>query len=104
MIVSNTFDGLRLATNALLAHQAALDTIGQNLANVSTPGYRRERADLAALPQRGGVDAREIQRLHDRFFDFAVLTEQQLLGRSRAEDATLQRDRKSTRLNSSHRL
>ncbi len=39
-----------IARSALLAHQAALQTISQNIANAETPGYSRQEAVLAATP------------------------------------------------------
>lgn len=41
---------LQLASNALQAQQIALQVIGQNIANASTPGYAREEAVLTPAP------------------------------------------------------
>jgi flagellar hook-associated protein 1 FlgK len=88
---TNILGSLHLGRRALIAHQTALDTIGHNLANVTTPGYTRQRADLAPVVNRGGVDVEEIRRLRDRFVDFSLLTEQQALGKSEAQSALMQR-------------
>jgi flagellin-like hook-associated protein FlgL len=40
---TNTLGALHISRRALLAHQAALTTIGHNLANAATPGYTRQR-------------------------------------------------------------
>lgn len=42
--------GISSGLKALLAAQASLDTIGNNLANVNTPGYSRQRVDLGSSP------------------------------------------------------
>jgi flagellar hook-associated protein 1 FlgK len=63
---------------ALLAHQTALQVTGQNIANANTPGYSRERAELASAPSahtnilRSGVNVEEITRAYDRFITTQV--------------------------------
>ncbi len=47
-----TSDLLSLATTALRANQTALQTVGQNIANVNTPGYSRQSV---VLQSAGGV-------------------------------------------------
>ncbi len=42
--------GLQSGLKALLASQAALDTIGNNVANANTPGYSRQRLGITASP------------------------------------------------------
>jgi flagellar hook-associated protein 1 FlgK len=90
-VPTNIFGSLHLARRALVAHQTALDTIGHNLANVNTPGYTRQRAELVSVAPRGGVDVQEVRRLRDRFLDVSLLNEQQLLGRALAQSDVLQR-------------
>ena len=46
--MAGLFQGLELGKRALIAHQYALTTAGHNMANVSTPGYTRQRVNLAA--------------------------------------------------------
>jgi flagellar hook-associated protein 1 FlgK len=65
---------LDTAKQALLAQQAALQVVGQNIANVNTPGYSRERpVILPAQPTsnsrafRTGVEVDHVQRVFDRF-------------------------------------
>jgi len=41
---------LGVGRNALAAYQAALQIVGQNIANVGTPGYTRTSPDLSAVP------------------------------------------------------
>lgn len=48
-------DILGVGTSALLAFQQALQTTSQNISNVNTPGYSRQRIDLSStLPQSAG--------------------------------------------------
>ena len=41
-----SISGLLLGTRALQVNQIALEITGQNIANVNTPGYTRQRAHL----------------------------------------------------------
>ena len=71
---------LSIAVSALRAHTYAIETTSHNIANVSTPGYRRQRVDLrAAFPREGalgpmgaGVEAKSITRATDRLADLRV--------------------------------
>ena len=64
---------LSSGTSALLAFQRALGTVSHNVANASTPGYSRQRVELAsrpAQPEGGswvgqGVQVAALQRLAD---------------------------------------
>lgn len=64
---------LSTGSSALLAFQRALATVGHNVANAATPGYSRQRVDLAARPGQphgnayigSGVDVARLQRLAD---------------------------------------
>lgn len=66
---------LNISSRALLANQAALQTAGNNIANVNTPGYSRQSTVFAATPGQftgggyvgKGVDLITIQRNHDEF-------------------------------------
>jgi flagellar hook-associated protein 1 FlgK len=46
--MAGLFQGLELGKRALMAHQYDLTTAGHNMANVNTPGYSRQRVNLAA--------------------------------------------------------
>ncbi|MBN2580181.1 MAG: flagellar hook-associated protein FlgK [Pirellulales bacterium] len=49
------FSSIRMAGNALLANEIALQVVGQNIANASTPGYIREEVILSpSFAQRQG--------------------------------------------------
>ncbi len=64
---------LSSGTSALLAFQRALGTVSHNVANASTPGYSRQRVELAARPAQPeggswvgqGVQVAALQRLAD---------------------------------------
>ena len=88
---TSLFGGLDLARRALSAHQLAVQVAGHNLANAATPGYSRERVDFVPVEERRGVDVQSVTRMRDRFLDFALITEQQALGRHLANEGLLDR-------------
>jgi flagellar hook-associated protein 1 FlgK len=78
----STFSGLNTATTALWAQQRALDITGQNVANVNTEGYSRQRVDLQSVGGTAvpaiyavsrnvgeGVNADSIVRIRDAFLE-----------------------------------
>jgi flagellar hook-associated protein 1 len=83
----STFMGLNTALRGVLAHQHSLDVTGHNIANLSTEGYTRQRAEHVTAPawsnssaisavtpgQMGtGVEILRIERLRDQFIDASV--------------------------------
>ncbi|HAN30766.1 MAG TPA: flagellar hook-associated protein FlgK [Myxococcales bacterium] len=73
----STWAGISTALSSLRTQRVAIDVAGQNIANVNTPGYVRQRVDMTAGI---GVDVSAIQRLHNG-----------ILGdRTRSENAQLQ--------------
>lgn len=42
------FDGINVAENAMSVHRLRSEVAGENIANVNTPGYRRQEVDLRA--------------------------------------------------------
>lgn len=44
------FEGLHIALSGIRAARIGLDTATNNVVNATTPGYTRQRADLASLP------------------------------------------------------
>lgn len=46
----STFSGLNSAYSGLVAARRGLDVVGQNVANVNTPGYTRQRVTTSAAP------------------------------------------------------
>ena len=79
--------GLNIGLKALLASQTALDTVGHNLSNASTPGYSRQNVLLAADPAitlRGlaignGVSAQQILRTADALLQRRLTLQQSSL-------------------------
>ena len=73
-----TFSGISTALSSLQAQRVAMDVAGQNIANVSTPGYSRQRVDMTAGAI--GVDVSSIQRLHSGILGDRARTEGARLG------------------------
>ncbi len=86
--MSSTFGGLNTAATSLWAQRRALDITGQNIANVNTDGYSRQRVDLQAMGGTavpavhsvdrgvtGGVTADEVVRIRDAFLEARGHTE-----------------------------
>jgi len=73
-------DILNVGTSALLAFQQSLNTTGNNISNVNTDGYSRERVNLATQPALNtsigaignGVQISDIQRLYDNLIGVRV--------------------------------
>ena len=57
----STFAGFTTAQLAMRASQKALDITGQNIANINTAGYTRQRLDLISLNSSTGVNKYESQ-------------------------------------------
>ncbi|MCI8453619.1 MAG: hypothetical protein HFE84_03260 [Lachnospiraceae bacterium] len=52
-MIRSTFAGFNMSVLALTASQRCLDVTGQNLSNVNTEGYTRQRLDLASISPVG---------------------------------------------------
>lgn len=83
-IIRPTFFGLYTARSGVVANQANLDVTAQNMTNILTPGYTRQRADLVSVGDSGysnrfansnrvyigqGVDVNGISQLRDAGYD-----------------------------------
>ena len=96
--MSNIYGILNLAGNALLAQQQAINVTGNNIANVNTPGYSRQRLILAnnnvqysaVGPIGSGVNAVKVERIYDRFIGVQINNESQHLGRWEAQRQILE--------------
>ena len=64
-----SFGLLNLGTQSLKANQSAISITGQNISNVNTDGYTRQRASFQSRPDLGGVVAGNAQRLADNFLN-----------------------------------
>jgi len=75
------FDNLNTAASSLRAQQQALDVVSHNIANVNTPGYSRQKADITTLaPEKiaglslgRGVGVAGVRRIVDPIIDQALL-------------------------------
>ncbi|MDI6631532.1 MAG: flagellar hook-associated protein FlgK [Bacillota bacterium] len=92
----STFLGIETALRALMAQRKAMETAGHNIANANTPGFSRQKVELASsrdpytvpslcrpeLPgQLGtGVDIVGIERVRDQFLDLQVRNNSSKLG------------------------
>jgi flagellar hook-associated protein 1 FlgK len=69
-----------IGRRSLMSYQTAMSTVGHNVANATTPGYRRQRVDLRATPPEinalgalgTGVRIESIHRIEDRFLELAL--------------------------------
>lgn len=84
--------GYSTGLSALASARMALQTIGHNLANATTPGYSRQRVDLASAAAArtgnrligGGVMVAGLQRVSDSLLVGQVRLQQQAVGRRQA--------------------
>lgn len=82
------------AISGLAASQAGLRSVSNNVANVGTPGYARERVGLSTGVTSGrvsGVVVGEPERVADRFLENAVYRRSGDMGRSEAASSYLDR-------------
>ncbi|HEY7494437.1 MAG TPA: flagellar hook-associated protein FlgK [Candidatus Tectomicrobia bacterium] len=87
---------LSTGEQALLAQQKALQVVGQNIANVNTPGYSRERPVLIPVPTaltgsvlRSGVSVEQVKRVFDRFVTTQIHTATTQLHSAQEQDDLL---------------
>ncbi|MCC5855617.1 MAG: flagellar hook-associated protein FlgK [Idiomarina sp.] len=62
-----SFDLLKVGSNAAQGHQQSLLVTGNNIANVNTPGYVRERTIYKEAPVGPGISRVEMERMLDKF-------------------------------------
>jgi len=98
--MSNLFGLMNIGQSSLFAHQQAIDIAGNNIANVDTPGYTRQRLNLQqnsvvysnGLSLSTGVKADEgVQRLYDQFLTAQINEENESLGRWQTQNESLQK-------------
>jgi len=88
---------LNTAKEALLTHQVAIGVTGTNVANVSTPGYSRQRAVIEAKGTmesiendvQVGVEVTQVQRLFDQFIEARINDQSSLLSYSETRQDAL---------------
>lgn len=99
----STFSGFTIAQLAMTASQRAIDVTGQNIANINTKGYTRQRVDLISFNTRGadntstgpgskigyGVHITGISQIRDPFLDVQFRNQIAKVGTADAKQATL---------------
>lgn len=100
-MIRSTFAGFTTAQLGMAASQRALDVTGQNIANINTPGYTRQRLDITSLnTQKGdfynansvirvgfGVEMTGVSQLRDPFLDAQYRSQISKLGTTDAHVA-----------------
>jgi flagellar hook-associated protein 1 len=89
--------GMEIAKRAMMAHQATINVLGHNIANVNTTGYTRQRAlletstPLNVMPGAlgTGVDMVEIERIRNTFADRQYRQEKGAWGRMDTSSSVL---------------
>jgi len=82
---------LNIGVQALTANQAALANTGQNIANVNTEGYSRQRVNFETPePPLLGVGIQDIQRITDQFLVQQVWRDQSALSSSEQQAKKVQ--------------
>jgi flagellar hook-associated protein 1 FlgK len=98
--MSNIYGLLNIGESALLTQQRAIDITGNNIANVNTPGYSRQRLTIKQnspiradnLTMSTGVTADpKIQRFYDQFITAQLNGETESLGRWDAQKQALEK-------------
>ncbi len=92
-MIRSTFGGFTTAQLAMAASQRALDVVGQNIANINTTGYTRQRLDIASINFKNtgmyssspakvgyGVEITGISQLRDPYLDIQYRTQIAKLG------------------------
>ena len=93
------FGVLNMGSKALMVQQKGIYVTGNNIANVNTPGYSRQRLNISSDlpintgigPVGNGVTANEIKRVYDRFLGAQINNETQSLGQWEAHKDALER-------------
>lgn len=102
-MIRSTFAGFNMASLALGASQRALDVTGQNLSNINTQGYTRQRLDQVSLNPVGpsisssqydskvgqGVMMTGVSQIRDPFLDIQYRNQLPKVGTADAMDAIL---------------
>jgi flagellar hook-associated protein 1 FlgK len=96
--MSGLFGLLNLGARSLQAQQLGLEVAGHNIANVNTPGYTRQRVNLATSPARltsigsigTGVRALGVQQMRSALLDGQIQGETSVRGFLEAQQAALQ--------------
>jgi flagellar hook-associated protein 1 FlgK len=93
------FGVLNMGSKALTVQQKGIYVTGNNIANVNTPGYSRQRLIMSSDvpintgigPVGSGVTANEVERVYQRFLGVQINNETQSLGQWEAHKDSLER-------------
>jgi len=102
--MSSTFSGFYVAKSGIQAARANLQVTGQNMANVNTKGYTRQRVDSYAIPSSGngmryasgeigigeGVYCSGVSQIRDPYLDIRYRAEHAKTGKTETQLDTLQ--------------
>jgi flagellar hook-associated protein 1 FlgK len=97
--MTDIYGVLNIGGKALLTQQKGIYVTGNNIANVNTPGYTRQRLNLssdvpvnsAVGPIGTGVTATDVERVYQRFLGVQINTETQTRGNWEAQQDMLGR-------------
>ncbi|MFO7707945.1 MAG: flagellar hook-associated protein FlgK [Desulfobacterales bacterium] len=97
--MTQLFGLLSIGTGALLSQQRAINVTGNNIANVNTPGYSRQRVGMETnIPAPSpigtvgfGVRTTTVERIYDRFLGVQLDQENANLGNWEAQKGMLER-------------
>lgn len=92
------FGTLNMGTRSLATQQLGIEVAGNNLANVNTPGYARQRVQIQTGvtvpstlgPQGTGADGVGIKQLRDVVLDRQILSDASIEGQLKAHQEGLQ--------------
>jgi flagellar hook-associated protein 1 len=87
------FSSLEIGRLGLLAQQRALGVTSNNVANVNTPGYTRQRAQLDPISTDagGGVRVSSVNQLIDTFVEARITAQNSDLGSASAQQEIMNR-------------
>lgn len=88
---------LQLSQRSLMANQAAISTIGHNVANANTDGYSRQRVNMTATTPElttagylgSGVTVQSIERIRSSFLDTQIRSTNDSLGKAETQQSIL---------------
>ena len=97
--MTDIYGVLSIGSKALLVQQKGIYVTGNNIANINTPGYTRQRlnmsndfpVDSSIGPVGTGVRAVDVERIYQRFLGVQINNETQSLGKWEANKDMLER-------------
>lgn len=102
-MIRSTFSGFNMALTGLNASQKSLDVTGQNITNMNTTGYTRQRLDLYSIKGPGtgpysfisetkvgqGVMMQSVSQLRDPYLDYQFRTQLAKVGTQDSKNQVL---------------